>query len=308
MTVSVVMPTWNRPQFIPRSIDSVLAQTAAVNELIIVDDGSDAPTRAVIEAYQAIPRIRVIWRSHCGNPGAGRNAAIREASSRYIAFLDSDDVWYAEKLERQLAALRVRTDCRWSYTASTCIDELDRPVRFPSNSGRRPRPRPLVESLATFDNGLALPTVLAERALLFEAGLFDENVGCYGDYDLWVRMAALSDAAAVPETLAKVRLHGAHFSRGNNYASLSGREKFLGRAIGLVRTPAVRAQLRRMRALDSAQLARLAARAGNAGEAASRIRTSLLNGWSMPRWWLNAVRVHLHLSALRAKQLLAGRR
>lgn len=306
--VSVVMPTWNRAQFLPAAIDSVLAQTLPAREIIIADDGSDSPTRTLLEKYAAMPRVRVLWLSHCGKPGAVRNAAIREASCRYIAFADSDDVWHEEKLESQLAVLRGRPECRWSYTASTCIDEQYRPVITRGDPERSPAAGSLLESLALLETGVALPSVLAERALLFAAGLFEESFGCYGDYDLWVRLAAISNVAVVPLPLVKVRLHDKHFSRGDRYAALSGRERFLARALGLVPAPAVRAQLRRMRAINLAQLAGLAANAGDDRVAAFRLRDSLVNGWSVPRWWLNAARAQSQLWSLRVRRILARQR
>jgi glycosyltransferase involved in cell wall biosynthesis len=306
--VSVVMATWNRTHFLRATMDSVLAQTHRSWEMVIGDDGSDAPTRRLLEGYAAMPGIRVLWRSHCGNPAEVRNAAIREASGRYIAFLDSDDLWHADKLARQLAMMRERPECRWSYTASTCIDAQDRPLTFAHDPPILTHVGRLVESLATFNTGVALPTVLVERKLLLEAGLFDEGLGCYDDYDLYLRLAARSEVAAVSEPLVKVRQHGAHFSRGNSYATLSAREKFLGRAIAAVREPSVSTQLRRMRALNLAQLANLAAIAGDSREAALRLRGSLENGWSVPRWWLNAARVQSQFLSQRFKRILERRR
>jgi glycosyltransferase involved in cell wall biosynthesis len=302
MDVTVVMPTWNRPQFLPAAIESVFAQTVPIRELIIADDGSDAPTRAVLETYAQMPRVRVLWRSHCGNPGAVRNGAIREASGRYIAFADSDDVWCAGKLERQFAVLLARPECRWSYTSASFIDAHGRPIAPPGDISPRPNFGPLIDLVAKFDAGVALPSVLVERALLFEAGLFDESLGCYEDYDLWLRMASLSEAAAIGDALVKLRQHDEHYSRRDPKDALNAREDFLKRAIRLVQTPAVRTQLRRMRALDSARLADLAALAGDAGDTALRLRSSIVDGWSMPRWWFIAARAHSRLWNLRARR------
>ena len=300
--VSVVMPTWNRARFLPAAIESVFAQTVRVRELIIVDDGSDAPARAVLEKYAAMPGVRVLWRSHCGIPGALRNAAIREATGPYIAFADSDDVWCAEKLERQLAALRARPECRWSYTSVSFIDAQGLATPPPGDPTPRPHPGSLAERLATLHVDVPLPSVLAERALLLEAGLFDESLGCYEDYDLWMRLAALAEGAAVPEALVKLRQHDEHFSRRDPRAALGGRANFLARALRRVHTPAICAELRRMRALDLAQLASLAARSGDAGDAAQSLRSSLADGWSVPRWWLIAARTHSQLWNLRARR------
>jgi glycosyltransferase involved in cell wall biosynthesis len=300
--VSVVMPTWNRTQFLRAAIDSVLAQSTN-HELIIADDGSESPTRELLQEFATRPCIRVLWAEHCGNPAMLRNSAIRVANGRYIAFLDSDDLWHSAKLARQLAALSLRPNCRWSYTWSTWIDAQDHEIPVPAHGF--PDSGSLVESLATLDIGLALPTVLIERKLLIECGLFDESIGCYDDYDLYIRLAARSEALLVPERLASVRRHGSHFSRGNAYEALSARERFLGRGIEAVQSRRVRARLRRMRALDLAQLAYLAAQAARPHEARSRLRDSAVNGWHMPRCWYSAARAIWALWSRRARAVVA---
>ena len=103
--VSVIMATFNRPQYLGPAIDSVLGQTMTDLELIIADDGSNDATRAVLRSLTADPRVHVLWREHCGNPAAVRNAALREARGEFVAFQDSDDVWLPQKLARQLEAL-----------------------------------------------------------------------------------------------------------------------------------------------------------------------------------------------------------
>ena len=301
--ISIVMPTWNRPQFLRASLDSVLAQDLAFRELLIVDDGSDATSRAFLEEQAARPRVRVLWRDHCGNPGAVRNVGIREAAGRYVAFADSDDTWRPDKLRRQWEALRSQPGCRWSFTAASLIDAGGAPVRLavpPTTQSR-----PLVESLALLDFGIALPSVLVERALLFEAGLFDESFGCYADYHLWIRLAARSPAAALREELVQVRLHGGHLARGNGAAPLRGREQFLASALPLIASADVRARVRRMRALDAARLARLAAGEGDADEVERHLRGSRADGGRLPRWWLIAAHARARLWSRRTRRAVA---
>jgi len=108
--VSVVIPTYNRAKLIVNAIESVLAQTHPVREIIVVDDGSTDNTAQVLERYLgAQPRLREIVR-YFSQPNQGqsvaRNKGVKEASGEWIAFLDSDDQWRPEKLELQLSALR----------------------------------------------------------------------------------------------------------------------------------------------------------------------------------------------------------
>lgn len=103
--VSVIMPTYNRAKEIPRAIESVLNQTYNDFELIIVDDGSTDNTQEIIETYQD-SRIRYIKNTTAVHgASAARNIGIRESNGEYIAFNDSDDIWYNEKIEKQLAFL-----------------------------------------------------------------------------------------------------------------------------------------------------------------------------------------------------------
>src|SRR3982750_3251533 len=112
---------------------------------------------------------------------------------------DSDDVWNANKLRQQVAALRARPECRWSFTSWSSIDAAGRPMPaipvpdYARISGQASGP--LLDRLAKLSISVALPSVLVERALLVEAGLFEESLTSYEDYDLWVRLAALAGAA-----------------------------------------------------------------------------------------------------------------
>src|SRR5579872_6599645 len=99
--VSVIMPTYNRLEFLPAAIESVFAQTLSDWELIIADDGSGEDTRAYLRSIDD-RRVKRIWLAHTGRPSLVSNRALREARGDYIAFLDSDDLWRPEKLQRQL--------------------------------------------------------------------------------------------------------------------------------------------------------------------------------------------------------------
>jgi len=288
--VSVVMPTWNRPQYLRASIDAVLAQDIGFRELILADDGSDATTRAVLEAYAARPGVHISWREHCGRPAAVRNAAIRAATGRYIAFADSDDLWEPGKLRRQRETLRARPECRWCFTSWSSIDAhgFARP-EIPAPGYHELRGE-LLDLLATLSISVALPAVVAERALLLEAGLFEESLACYEDYDLWVRLALLAQAAIVDEPLVRVRWHGERFSRGAALRQLRSRAHYFARAGQRVAGPA-RAVLRRRGALDAARVAGLAAQAGES-DALELLRGSFPDGWPSPRWWLLALQAH----------------
>src|SRR4051812_40148654 len=108
--ISCITPVFNGRRFIGAMIESVLAQTHRPLELIIVDDGSTDRTAAIIQSYaQRHPEVRYLHQDNTGPPAA-RNLGVSAATGEFIAFLDSDDTWFPEKLTRQLARLVERPD------------------------------------------------------------------------------------------------------------------------------------------------------------------------------------------------------
>jgi teichuronic acid biosynthesis glycosyltransferase TuaG len=121
--VSVITPAYNAEAFIVETIASVQAQTLADWELLVADDASTDHTAAIVEAAAvADSRIRLIRLERNGGVARARNAALSAARGRFVAFLDSDDLWLPQKLERQLAFMRAQ-DAAVSYTAFRRVDE-----------------------------------------------------------------------------------------------------------------------------------------------------------------------------------------
>jgi len=121
--VSVIMPTYNCAKFIAESIDSVLAQTLTDWELEIVDDCSTDNTYEILKPYlDKYPAIHYFRLSKNGGPAVARTEAIRRSNGKYIAFFDSDDLWHADKLEKQIAFME-KNNCDFSCTAYCQMDE-----------------------------------------------------------------------------------------------------------------------------------------------------------------------------------------
>ena len=121
--VSVIIPTWNRAGLIHRTIDSVMAQTYPNWEVIIVDDGSSDNTDAIISSYaEKDSRIRYVYQPNTG-VAAARNLGISMAKGDYLAFLDSDDIWEAWKLELQVACLKSQPELGMVWTEMTAVNE-----------------------------------------------------------------------------------------------------------------------------------------------------------------------------------------
>ncbi len=183
--VSVIIPTHNRAQLLPRAIGSVLRQTAAeVCDIVVVDDGSTDATAAVVARYGRA--VRLLRQEHAG-AAAARNAGIRATDGEFVAFLDSDDEWAPDKIAAQLAAL-----ARWPEAVFVSGASV---ARYPDRE--EPRVTDAVPHDVPADfapalcagNFLFTPTVLVRRTALDAVGLFCPALRRRHDYHLWVRLA-----------------------------------------------------------------------------------------------------------------------
>lgn len=181
--VSVVIPTYNRADMVSDAIQSVLDQTYSDWELIVVDDGSQDNTRDVVASYRD-PRIHYVYQENRKLPGA-RNTGIRTSKGEYLAFLDSDDLFTPEKLERQVAALDSSPEIGLVASGWTEVD-------MQHNLLRTLQPWRLKPGLALSDwlygNPFIVPAVLVRRDWLVRVGLFDEQQHYVEDWDLWLRL------------------------------------------------------------------------------------------------------------------------
>jgi glycosyltransferase involved in cell wall biosynthesis len=199
--VSVVIPTYERVSTIARAIDSVMAQSFSDFELIVVDDGStDATAELIGRDY---PEALFLWQDNRG-VSAARNAGVSLASGEWIAFLDSDDAWLPEKLERQLSALANEPELLLSHTDEIWIRNdrfVNKPKEYSKSGGRIYRQcLPLC--------GICPSSVLIRRDLFDEIGGFDETFPVCEDYDLWLRITAREPVHYLDEAL--VRKCGGH--------------------------------------------------------------------------------------------------
>ncbi len=198
--VSVVIPTYNSATTLPRTLASVLAQTWTRCEILVIDDGSADTTPALLAGYGE--QLRAIRQDNAG-PSAARNRGLREARGDYVAFLDADDLWLPEKLERQVALLSAHPELGFCSTATSVVDPEGSPLRdWPCRSGEEP----LLETLFMHSAAVSGSTsgVLARRQLVLDAGGFDESLRGFEDPDLWIRLAARTGYACVPERLTRV--------------------------------------------------------------------------------------------------------
>lgn len=183
MNISVVIPTHNRAHTLARALDSVLAQTSAVAEIIVVDDGStDDTDRLIADRY---PEVRLLSQAKRGVSGA-RNRGIRATRNEWIALLDSDDAWLPTKLAEQTRLLREQPGHRLCHTEEIWIrngvrvNAMKKHAKGGGNIFRACLPLCVISPSSTLIN----------RSLFDEVGLFDETLPACEDYDLWLRICA----------------------------------------------------------------------------------------------------------------------
>jgi glycosyltransferase involved in cell wall biosynthesis len=219
--VSVIMPAYNAGKYIADAIDSVIRQTYAAWELIVVDDGSTDNTANIIKEYLGRnDQIKFIQRQR-GGPGKARNTALLHAQGEYVAFLDADDYWVPEKLYKQVEAMhRTNADLVFS-DANVFKDESVNTRRINTHRGYFHGKEAIPIFLSA--NQVPILTVLAKKSSVFKLKGFSETPGIAEDYDLWLRM--LDDGQVffgIDSPLAYYRVHAGSSSSGEANVLLTG--------------------------------------------------------------------------------------
>lgn len=289
MTVSVIMPTFNRLQFLPAAVASLFAQTFRDWELIIADDGSEAATQVYLRTLQARPSVQVISLPHSGRPATARNAALRAARGEYVAFLDSDDLWLPKKLALQLESLRRHPQRHWGYTSFGVVDAVGRPQRRHAAAGRAMLSGWILEALLRGRIVIALPSVVVRRELLERCGAFDERLTQCEDDELWLRLATHSEIDALEEPLTLIRRHRQHC--GDDITAWRDRRTVFEQALHRDPPPHLRKLLLALRAQTSAGLARSQVASTQRGRALLTLAASAPHGWRHAGWWRGTLRV-----------------
>jgi glycosyltransferase involved in cell wall biosynthesis len=207
--VSVVIPTLNRSHYLRDALQSALGQEAVAVEVIVVDDGSDDETPALLAAV-ADNRVRVVRNERPMGQAAARNAGLRLARHEWTAFLDDDDLWSPEKLRLQVAAA-ASVGAGWAYCGAVMLE----PDGRVSYRWRPPDPTAILTQLLRRNVlGTGSSNVLVFTDLLASLGGFDEQLPRLDDWELWIRLAERSPAAAVDVPLVACRRHAGNLSAG----------------------------------------------------------------------------------------------
>jgi glycosyltransferase involved in cell wall biosynthesis len=189
--VSVVIPTYNSGRLITQALDSVLAQTLPVDEIIVVDDGSTDDSPRYLQPY--LDRILYLTQRNQGVSSA-RNRGIRESKCDFVAFLDADDTWHPMKLELQIEAMRKyplvgllgTSTFAWPTSRLPAIDRLSTELMVPI------RWEQFVLKTILYPS-----SVVARRSVILQTDGFDVDLRCSEDRDLWLRIAEVSQVATL---------------------------------------------------------------------------------------------------------------
>jgi glycosyltransferase involved in cell wall biosynthesis len=211
-SIDVVIPVFNAERFIERTLGSVVAQTRPVGKIVIVNDGSTDRSLSVIESFVSRAAKPEIFELH-STPNRGHASAVNYGISRtkadFVALLDADDVWHADKIERQIEVFRKNPRAGLVYCDYDVIDvedrKLDQEIRLrvvPQLRGR------VAGELIRKGNRISgSNSAVLIRGDLLRTNLFDESLLACEDWDLWIRLSSIVDFDFSPEPLVSIRRH-----------------------------------------------------------------------------------------------------
>ena len=199
-SISVVVPAYNAARTLPATVASIEAQTVQPLEIIVVDDGSNDATVDVADGLGA-RNLTVVSQANAGH-AAARNTGVAAARGRYVAFVDADDLWLPDKLERQLEAIRRDPSIRALQTGAARVDDAltllwVQPCYEPTDQ--------LWETLCFQNLPALMSTLLIERELFEVVGGFDASLVILQDWDLAIRLARRGQLHSLPDVLSAYR-------------------------------------------------------------------------------------------------------
>jgi cellulose synthase/poly-beta-1,6-N-acetylglucosamine synthase-like glycosyltransferase len=203
-TISVLMPVYNAEKYLAAAVESVLKQTFADFEFLIIDDGSSDRSLQILQSYAAKEtRIRLTSRPNTGYVVA-LNEMLAKARGEFVARMDADDIALPERFARQVAFLRQHSDVLCVGTAQEWIDEDGDVLTHwqpTANSAE------LQQLMLSGQNHLCHPSAMMRREAAIAVGGYDESLIPSEDLDLWLKLGEIGQLSNLPETLLKYRIH-----------------------------------------------------------------------------------------------------
>jgi len=210
--VSVIITCCNGERWIAGAVDSALAQSYPRLEIIVIDDASSDGSPKILRRYETDPCVELVFNRHNRGIPATKNAGVARGSGRYVAFLEQDDVWFEDKLARQVALLEADTSLGMVFAEPL--------VAGPHGGVYRRRRRPAIPTStdevvkAFFLNNpvVSMSSVLVRRTVFTELGGFDESYAGGDDYELFLRLVGRCGVAHIDEPLLRYRWDHGTFS------------------------------------------------------------------------------------------------
>lgn len=211
-TVSVVITCYNYGKYLEGCLMSVIKQTYKDIEIIVVDDGSTDNTIEVMGYFKETPNIIYIWQENSGQTRA-KNVGIKSSTGNYVAFLDADDRWCPDKLEKQMTCFENDKNgvvyCRAKY-----LDENDQPLDYEMTDPYLQPRRGFVTDWLFYNNFVQFSSTVVRKECFEKFGTFDESLKMAIDWDLWLRLSTAYTFDYVDERLFYYRMgHSGQMSR-----------------------------------------------------------------------------------------------
>jgi len=198
MKISVIIPTYNRANFLLKTIQSVLDQSILPYEIIVVDDGSTDETQAIIKDSPFYDKLIYLRQENKGVSSA-RNRGIDIAKGEWICFLDSDDIWYPSKLEKQIEFHKNNPNILFSHTNEEWIFN----GKIIKQKKHQQKQSGFCFEQNIHNTLIGASTVMIHKTIFDKVGLFDESLKVCEDYDLWLRILSHYEVRLVEDTLIK---------------------------------------------------------------------------------------------------------
>ncbi len=228
ITVSVIIPAYNAEKWIAATLESVIAQTELVIEVLVIDDGSTDATAAIVSRF---PQVRYLRKANGGQASA-RNLGIQNARGEFIAFIDADDVWFQGKLRAQTALMRAE-NWAWCYCDGVACDQELNKILYTFSKVQAMYHGYVLEKLL-LGNFIPSPSPLVLRSVFSRVGLFNEDPVLKNreDWEMWLRIAEHYPVGYLAESYFAYRLHAENGTRTEDHAkALSSKLRVISDAV-----------------------------------------------------------------------------
>lgn len=222
--VSIIVATYKRPDFLAKTLGSILSQTYKNLEIIIINDGSDASTTEVVSAF-GDKRVQLLEIKHSGRPAVPRNFGLSHVSGELIAFCDDDDLWYSNKIEEQVKVFIHNPQIKLCYTDCSLINELGEVIPTQSNTLYFSNNKVTTFKDQLIKNQITFSTVMIHKSVFLNGLRFDERpiLKASEDYLLLTNIIFSYPIFFIPKPLVRYRVH----LNGISYCHSNPRKLFL---------------------------------------------------------------------------------